>query len=167
MILKQKHTDGRKIWSLSVFNSCLRLMYSSVFKIQVSCFGTFKNWLCLHGINKNGKTFPMPGALKLGNRYAKVFPDPVAEIPHEGGSFRWRKCNAGRTSILVVLTKIPIEKCWNYIFGDTQKWIALHQADIRWNRISTFQYILYGGFFNEIAQINPEKWNTIEHSEVV
>jgi len=30
----------------------------------------------------------MPGALKLGNRYAKVFPDPVAEIPHEGGSFR-------------------------------------------------------------------------------
>ena len=63
--------------------------------------------------------------------------------------------------------KIPMEKCWNYIFGDTQGWIALHQDDIRWNRISTFQYILYGGFSNEIVQINPEKWNKIEHSEVV
>ena len=31
-----------------------------------------------------GKNKPQPlsGALRLGNRYARVFPDPVAEIPH-------------------------------------------------------------------------------------
>lgn len=57
----------------------------------------------------------MPRALKLGNRYAKVFPDPVAEIPQRRRELQVKEMrlfgNAGRISMLVVSMKIPMEKC--------------------------------------------------------